>query len=149
MTYHLAQLNIGLFIQDVEHPANKDFVDNLDRVNALAEKSEGFVWRLIGDGNDATDIQAFNDPKMAVNMSVWRSKEQLYEFVYRNDEHKKFMKRRREWFEKIQFHLVLWWIPEGSLPSIDEAKERLAHLERNGPSPYAFTFAKFFESPDG
>lgn len=147
MSYQLAQVNIGRFIEEVNSPANKDFMDNLDRVNAIAEQSPGFVWRLTGDGNDATDIQPYVDPNIAINMSVWRSKEDLYNFVYKNDEHMKFMRRRKEWFEKLRFHVVLWWIPKGHIPTIEDAKLRLLHLEKNGPSDFAFSFAKFYGPP--
>ncbi|MDH3512801.1 MAG: DUF3291 domain-containing protein, partial [Gammaproteobacteria bacterium] len=118
MNYHLAQLNIARFMKPAEHPDNADFVNNLDRVNAIAESQPGFVWRLTGDGNDALDIQAFDDPNIAVNMSVWTSMESLADFVYRNKEHLAIMRRRREWFEKTKFHLVLWWVEAGHIPSL-------------------------------
>ncbi|MEM0911808.1 MAG: DUF3291 domain-containing protein [Pseudomonadota bacterium] len=147
MKYHLAQLNIAEFIEDAEYPNNKEFIDNLDRVNALAESSDGFVWRLIRDGSSAIDIHPFDNPRIIVNMSVWVSKEHLQTFVYRNTRHLSFMKRRREWFNKIQSHLVLWWISEGDIPTIEDAKERLKHLKQHGPSPYAFTFSTSFPPP--
>lgn len=149
MSYQLAQVNIGRFIKEISSPANKDFMDNLDRINAIAEQSPGFVWRLTGDGNNAIDIQPYDDPNVAINMSVWRNREDLYNFVYNNDEHMKFMRRRKEWFEKLRFYVVLWWIPNGHIPTIEEAKHRLMHLEENGPSDFAFSFAKFYEPPNG
>ena len=149
MSYQLAQVSIGRFIEEISSPANKDFMDNLDRINAIAEQSPGFVWRLTGDGNNAIDIQPYDDPNVAINMSVWRNREDLYNFVYNNDEHMKFMRRRKEWFEKLRFYVVLWWIPNGHIPTIEEAKHRLMHLEENGPSDFAFSFAKFYEPPNG
>lgn len=149
MKYHLAQLNIARFKKPAEHPDNADFVNNLDRVNAIAESQPGFVWRLIGDGNDALDIQAFDDPNIVVNMSVWTSMESLADFVYRNSEHLAIMRRRREWFEKTKFHLVLWWVDAGHIPSLVEAKERLDCLIKSGPCERAFTFQKPFPSPGG
>lgn len=84
MNYHLAQLNIARFRLPQEHPGNKGFIDNLDRVNAIAETQEGFIWRFTGEGNDALDIQAFDDPNVASNMSLWSGLESLGAFVYRN-----------------------------------------------------------------
>ena len=144
MNYHLAQLNIAQFRLPQKHPVNADFVANLDRVNAIAESQQGFVWRLVGDGNDATDIQAFDDPNILVNLSVWTDIESLAAFAYRNSAHKEIMRRRNEWFDKMEFYLVLWWIEEGHIPTLTEAKERLNLLEANGPSEKAFTFKQSF-----
>ena len=144
MNYHLAQLNIAQFRLPQEHPVNADFVANLDRVNAIAESQQGFVWRLVGDGNDATDIQAFDDPNILVNLSVWTDIESLAAFAYRNSAHKEIMRRRNEWFDKMEFYLVLWWIEEGHIPTLTEAKERLNLLEADGPSEKAFTFKQSF-----
>lgn len=149
MNYHLVQLNIARFVKPAEHPDNADFVNNLDRVNAIAESRPGFVWRLIGDGNDAMDIRAFDDPNMIVNMSVWTGIDALADFVYRNEAHLGIMRRRREWFEKTKFHLVLWWVEEGHIPTLVEAKERLNALIADGPSERAFTFRKPYPPPDG
>src|SRR5262245_34804462 len=119
MKWHLAQVNIGRFVKPVEDPANRDFVDALDAVNALAEASPGFVWRLTGDGNNATDIKPFpDDPNMAINMSVWESVDALAAFVYRNMDHRGVMRRRREWFEEMKIYMALWWVPAGTLPTI-------------------------------
>lgn len=149
MNYHLAQLNIARFMKPAEHPDNADFVNNLDRVNAIAEAQPGFIWRLKGDGNDALGIQAFDDENIAINMSVWTSLESLADFVYRNEEHLVIMRRRREWFEKTKFHLVLWWVEADHIPSLVEAKERLNALITNGPCERAFTFRKPFAPPSG
>lgn len=121
----------------------EEFVANLDPINSLADSSAGFVWRLQTEDGDATSIRAFEDERMIINMSVWESIEQLAEFVYRSG-HLAVMRRRREWFERIRLYLALWPVPEGHIPSIAEAQERLAHLEEHGPSPYAFTFKKRF-----
>ena len=147
--YYLAQLNIARFRLPQEHPSNTDFVENLDRVNALAEAQPGFVWRLVGEGNDALDLRAFDDPNIAINMSVWTDMESLANFVYRNEDHREIMRRRREWFDKMDFYLVLWWIPEHHLPTIEEAQEKLSLLEQDGPSSEAFTFRHPYPNPDG
>ena len=149
MKYHLAQVNIGRFRRPVEDPANADFVSALDHVNALAEASTGFVWRLTGEGNNATDLKAFDDPNMAINMSVWESLEALAAFVYRNLDHRGVMRRRREWFEEIPVYMALWWVPAGTTPGIAEAKARLALLETLGPTSEAFTFKQPFAAPSG
>lgn len=147
MTWHLAQVNIGRFRKPVEDPANADFMSALDHVNALAEASPGFVWRLKGEGNNATDLKPFDDPNMAINMSVWESVDALGAFVYRNLDHRGVMRRRREWFEEMPVYMALWWIPAGSLPTVEDAKARLAKLEADGPTAEAFTFRHPFPAP--
>jgi hypothetical protein len=136
---HLAQLNIGRFRYPTDDPRMADFMNNLDLVNGLAERSQGFVWRLKDESNNATDIRPFDDdPNMAVNLSVWESVDALERFVWQTI-HKRFYGRRPEWFEKMEGpHFVMWWVPAGHLPSVEEAKERLAHLVAHGPSDHAF-----------
>lgn len=119
---------------------------NLDPINALADGSPGFVWRLQSEDGDATSIRAFDDELMIINMSVWESIDALAEFAYRSG-HVAVMRRRREWFERMRVYLALWWVPDGHTPTIGEAQERLAHLEAHGPSPCAFTFKQRF-APD-
>lgn len=148
MNYHLAQLNIARFRLPQEHPDNADFIENLDRVNAIAESQEGFVWRFTGEGNNALDINAFDDPNIASNMSVWKNLESLGAFVYRNKEHREIMRRRKEWFEKIDFFLVLWWVEENLIPTLEEAKEKLEHLEVHGSTEKAFNFKEPFPAPN-
>ena len=126
----------------------KGFVDRLDEINALADDSPGFVWRLQTEEGDATSIQAFDDPNLIVNMSAWENIESLKNFVYKTA-HVELIRDRDAWFSKIKtVHQVLWWIPAGHLPSVEEGKERLAGLEANGPNPAAFTFAKPFPVPE-
>ena len=150
MKWHLAQVNIGRFIKPVEDPANADFVNALDHVNALAEAAPGFVWRLTGDGNNATDIKPFpDDPNMAINMSVWEGIDALAAFVYRNMDHRGVMRRRREWFEEMKVYMALWWVPAGTLPTIQDARDKLALIERLGPTADAFTFRQPFAPPSG
>jgi hypothetical protein len=145
--YQLAQLNIATLKAPLDSPELKDFVDNLDRINALAEGSAGFVWRLVGDGNDATSLRPFGD-EIIVNMSVWRDVEALKEFAYRSG-HVEIMRRRREWFTRMaEAYMVLWWVPAGHEPTIAEAVERLTLLRKQGPSAQAFSFAEAFSPPD-
>jgi hypothetical protein len=145
--YELAQVNFGRLRAPIDHPMIRDFVDNLAPINALAEAAPGFVWRLTGEGGDATDLKPFEDPLMAINMSVWTDIPSLGAYVYRSD-HVRIMRRRREWFEHMDLFMVLWWAPVGQRPTIDEAKARLALLEANGPTPEAFGFKVPFPAPD-
>lgn len=146
---HLAEINVGRLLHPLTDPRIAEFVDNLDRVNALAEASSGFVWRLKDESGNATQISAYEDPHIILNMSVWRSPEELYEFAYRTV-HRRFVQRRKEWFELFGAqYLALWWVEEGHIPAISEGQKRLAHLERFGPTAWSFTFRKPFEaSPD-
>ena len=145
--FHLAQLNIGRLLHAIEDPRISDFVDNLDRINALAERSKGFIWRLKDDSGNATNIEVFDDPLVIVNMSVWETLEDLSTFAY-HSEHLAIMRKRREWFEKPTLpHLVLWWIPIDHTPTPAEAKEKLDFLATHGESPLAFTFKKPFNRP--
>ena len=145
--YHLAQLNIAAAKEPLDSPVMADFVANLDRINALAEASPGFVWRLKGEGNDATSLRPL-DPNVIVNMSVWDSVESLSHYVYRTV-HVEIMRRRREWFERMgEAHMVLWWVRCGHVPSVDEAIERLEHLRKHGATSRAFTFRNAFPPPD-
>jgi hypothetical protein len=123
-----------------------EFVAALDAINALADGSPGFAWRLQTEDGDATSIRPFDDELMIINMSVWESIDQLAEFVYRSG-HVEVMRRRRQWFERMRLYLALWWVPEGHAPTVAEARERLEHLQARGPSAYAFTFKQRFE-PD-
>ena len=145
--YRLAQINVGKLKAPLDSPELKDFVDNLDRINALSEQSEGFVWRLKGDGNDATSLRPLGD-NVLVNMSVWRDADALREYVYKSA-HVEIMRRRREWFTRMSdAYLALWWVPEGHEPTVAEAVARLQHLRKHGPTAEAFTFGEAFSAPD-
>jgi hypothetical protein len=146
--FHLAQINIGRLRAPVDDPMIADFKANLDRINALADSSPGFVWRLVGEGGNATDIQPdANDPLLAVNMSVWENPAALGAFVYRSD-HLPIMRRRTEWFEKLELYMALWWVPVGHRPSVEEGMGRIETLRRMGPSAQAFTFRDILPAPD-
>jgi hypothetical protein len=141
---HIAPMNVGTILYETADPRMADFMNNLDRINALAETTPGFVWRLTGEGNNATDIRPAADPMFLVNMSVWKNVEALFDYVYRSD-HRAFMVRRREWFAKPEGpYLVLWWVEEGHVPGVEEGLARLRYLAEHGPTPYAFTFKTVF-----
>ena len=146
--WHIAQMNVATALYPLEDPRIADFIAALDEVNALAERSPGFVWRLKSEQGNATDIKVTDDPKMIVNLTVWASVETLFDFVYKSS-HRLVMARRREWFERpVRAYQVMWWIAAGSVPSVEDGLARLAHLDAQGPSPYAFTFKQKFPPPD-
>ena len=128
----------------LDDPVMTDFVNNLDRINAVAERSEGFVWRLVDDTNNATSLRIFNDEYLIVNMSVWESMDHLFSFTYQSD-HLEVFKRKKEWFSKIaDAHLACWWVAENYTPTIGDAEQRLEYLNVHGETPFAFTFKKRF-----
>ena len=137
--YHLAQINIGRMAAPLDSPTMAEFVNNLDRINALAEGSPGFVWRLIGAGNDATSLRPYDDDRIIVNMSVWETVEEFQQYVYRSA-HAEIMRKRKQFFERMETYFVMWWIPAGHIPTVQEAKERLEHLKTHGETDHAFTF---------
>ena len=146
--YELAQLNIGIIRGPMDSPIMAEFAANLARINALADASPGFLWRLQTEAGDATAIRPFESENMLLNMSVWRDVEHLRRFVYRTA-HVEFLGRRREWFERMsEAYLVLWWVPRGHRPSIEEAVARLTLLREQGATPQAFTFRQTFPPPD-
>jgi hypothetical protein len=146
--YHLAQLNIAKAKGAMESPVMQGFVDRLDEINALADQAPGFIWRLQTEEGNATAIQAFDDPMLLVNISVWESVDALKHYVYRSL-HLELLKERDQWFHKMaDSHQVLWWLPAGHIPTVAEAKQRLESLRRIGPSEFAFTFARPFPNPD-
>lgn len=135
---HLAQLNIARFAAPIGSPEMADFRNNLDRVNALADRMPGFVWRLQGEDGNAIGIPWTGDPALAVNLSVWESVEALETYVF-GTLHRSFYARRDAWFRKVRgHHFVMWWVPEGHVPDLAEAADRLEHLEAHGSGDRAF-----------
>lgn len=145
--FQLAQLNVAELKAPLDSPQLADFVGNLDRINALAEAAPGFVWRLTGEGNDATSLRPLGE-NVIVNLSVWSNVSALRDFVYRTA-HVHFLRRKREWFTRMaDAYLCLWWVPAGHRPTVAEAVEKLEHLRRHGPGTQAFTFVEAFAAPD-
>jgi len=141
----LAQLNVARGKAAIDAPEMAEFVAHLDGINALADAAPGFVWRLQDESGNATSIRPYEDERMMVNLSVWGSIEELWRFVYATG-HLEVMRRRREWFQKLATaYLVLWWVPDGHIPTVDEAIARLDHFQEHGPTPHAFTFKQRFE----
>lgn len=145
--FELAQLNIAKMREPLEAPGMADFVANLERINALAEDSPGFVWRLMTDDGDATGLRPLGDD-MLVNMSTWKDVESLNHYVYKTA-HVEILRRRKEWFDRMETaSYVLWWVPKGHRPSVAEAGARLELLRTNGATPEAFSFREPFAAPD-
>jgi len=146
--YHLANFNVArMRVDSIEDPVMEGFVSRLDEINAVAERSPGFVWRLQSDAGDATAIRPFDDDRILINLTVWESVEALEGYVYKSA-HGELFRQGRKWFEPLaQSSLVLWWIPAGELPTEAQAMERLARLHAEGPSAEAFTFGHRFPAP--
>ena len=146
--FHLAQVNIARARAEMTDPLMAEFVANLPEINALADHTPGFVWRLQTEDGDATAVRPYADTRILINLSVWEDVPALGDYVYRSA-HAGVMRRRREWFERFErSYVALWWVPAGHRPSVAEAVERLEHLERHGPTPFAFSFREAF-GPDG
>ncbi len=139
--WHIAQINVARFRLAREHPVNADFEAALEEVNALAEASPGFVWRMIGEGDS-------DDPALTINMTVWESIEALAAFAYRNTTHRGVMRRRAEWFVELPAYLALWWVEAGRMPTLAEGMSKLELIGRVGPTAEAFDFRTAFAAPD-
>jgi hypothetical protein len=146
--FHLAQVNIGRVLAPIDDPILAGFVARLEDINALADRTPGFVWRLQSEAGNATAYRPYEDDRILVNLSLWKGPEQLRGFVYRSA-HVEVMRQRKSWFERFEgMYYALWWVPVGHIPSIAEAKERLEHLRAHGESARAFSFAKVYPPPD-
>lgn len=149
MTFQLAQINVARAKAPMADDLMKGFVEALDEINALADASPGFVWRLQSEGGHALEIRAYEDPLVFVNLSVWESAAALKNYVYKSA-HTPFLARRQQWFGKFDGpHLALWWVPAGTRPDAAEGRRRLEWLAKHGPSREAFSFHTPFASPDG
>jgi|GEM_PF-394866 uncharacterized protein DUF3291 len=144
---HLAQVNIAKMVAPLDDPVMAGFVGQLEVVNAIADGSPGFVWRLQDDGGDATSVRVFDDDAILVNMSVWESTAALHGYVYRSG-HGPALRDRAKWFVRMpEAHLAMWWIDAGEKPTVEQAVERLLFLRAHGETPFAFTFRRAFEAP--
>ena len=143
---HLAELNIARLKHDADDARVAPFMDALDRINAIAERSQGFQWRYVDDSGNATDTRVSNDPRLIVNLSVWDGVTNLETFVW-GTIHRQFYRRRAEWFRILdRMHFAMWWVKPGVTPSVDEALERLAHLNQHGDTDRAFGWAHLAEA---
>jgi heme-degrading monooxygenase HmoA len=145
--HHLAQVNLATLRAPLDGPELAGFVAQLEPINALADRSPGFVWRLQTEDGDATAIRVFDDQRIIVNLSVWESLESLRDFVYAS-RHLEVMRHRRAWFHRMaDAYLALWWVQAGTVPTAAEARRRLELLARQGPGPDVFTFRVPFPAP--
>jgi len=147
MDYHLAQINIGRLVAPIDDPRIAGFVSQLAPINALADRSPGFVWRLQSASGNATGLPYCEDPTIIVNMSVWESMEALRDYVYRSN-HLAVFRERAKWFEKMdQPSYCLWWVPAGHIPTVEKGRERLTHYQEHGATAYSFWFSQPFPEP--
>lgn len=146
--YQLAEINVAhMKGVNIDDPIMKEFVDNLDNVNELAERIKGFVWRLKDEDNDATSFNPYNNEQIIINVSVWDSVEDLGNYVFKTF-HSDFLKRRKEWFHTYgKVHTAMWWIPAGQFPTVKEAVKKLDDLQKNGASQEVFNFRHKFPKP--
>ncbi len=148
LKYHIAQINIGRILAPIGDPIMAEFVAQLPPINALADRSPGFVWRLQTEEGDATSVKIYDDDFVIINMSVWESVDTLREYVYKSA-HSGVLRDRKRWFEKFDGpYYALWWIHLGDVPSLEDGKERLEYLREHGDSPYAFSFKNVFSAPE-
>jgi hypothetical protein len=145
--WHIAQYNIATLVAPLDDPRIADFVANLEPINTLGDRTPGFVWRMQSDDGTSTGVRVRPDPLVLINFTVWETIEALHDYTYRSA-HANVYRRRKEWFHHTENpYLVLWWIPAGHIPTVEEAEERLAHLRDHGPTPHAFTFKRRFPPP--
>lgn len=145
--WRLAQVNIARMVAPLDSPVMAGFVAKIDELNALADGSPGFVWRFQNDSGNATYLRPYADERIIFNLSVWQDPAALKAYVYRTG-HADLVRQRQQWFEhSAEASLALWWIPNGQLPTVDEAKARLEHLRAHGATPHAFTFRQSFPAP--
>ncbi|WNH10409.1 DUF3291 domain-containing protein [Thalassobellus suaedae] len=144
---HLAQVNIARRLAPMDDPIMLDFVKNVDKINAIADNADGFIWRLKDEDKDlATSM--FRDDTLIINMSVWKNLESLFNYTY-NSGHIEVFKRKKEWFSKMKIlHMAFWYIPEGYEPTMQDAKNRLDYINNHGDTPHAFTFKNKFSVTD-
>lgn len=147
--FELAEINIARLLAPLDSAQLADFVAGLEPINALGEAAPGFVWRLKDEeSDDATAFRIFDDEWLIVNLTMWTSAEALRAFVY-SDEHRGFLRRRREWFERLDEAVtVLWWVPAGHRPTVAEAQARLEHLRKHGTTQYAFRLSDTVAPPE-
>ncbi|MCH7748539.1 MAG: DUF3291 domain-containing protein [Acidobacteria bacterium] len=148
MTLSLAQVNLAWMRYPLDDSRMADLRDEIDRINALGDRSPGCVWRFTTKGGAATDVRVLDDPRVLFNLTVWRSVEDLRRYVY-HTEHAAFFRRRREWFvPPLHEPVAMWWVAPGERPSVEDAMARLDRLWRDGPSAEAFTLKRVYGPDD-
>ena len=139
--WHLAELNVARLRHPLDHPDTAEFVAALDD----DQRPGGVVARASCGGSptsrglSSSYVRADDDPLVIINLSVWESPDHLHDFVF-HTAHTPFLRRRREWFERMaEAFLVCWWVPAGHVPTVEESLDRLDRLRREGVSDDAFT----------
>ena len=149
MIFNLTQVNIAIAKYSYADPEFAGFVDNLDRIYELAEHADGFVWRYVSEDEDAEAKRIFSNDALIFNMSMWKSLQDLRNFIYESD-HVQILRKRAAWFvPQDRPTMTLWWQPDGKLPTVAEAKRRLECLAQTGSTVDAFTFRDEYEMPEG
>ncbi len=147
---HLAQYNVGRVHVPLDHPDLAEFIAALEPINAIAESSPGFVWRLKDDDGQSSSyvrVAGIDDPLFIINYSIWEDFDSLQHFVYKSG-HVAYLRRRREWFEPSSpATSVAWWIPAGQIPDVEEAHGRLLHLREHGPTEEAWPLNRPWPAP--
>ncbi|MDB4197301.1 DUF3291 domain-containing protein [Ascidiaceihabitans sp.] len=134
----LAELNVGYAAYPLDDPRMSEFMDNLETINALAERSPGFVWRMKSDSGNATDISVPGDTEMISNMSVWEDVASLGNYVF-NTVHAPFYKRKEEWFQATtSHHFAMWMVEDNHTPDLAEAMDHMEYLQKYGSTDHAF-----------
>ena len=146
-TYHLAQVNIAKMLAPLNDPIMQDFINSVDKINAIADNAEGFIWRLQDEDKEDAAI-VFKDDSIVINMSVWENLDTLFNYTYKSG-HIEVFKRKKEWFSKMKImYMAFWYVLDGYKPTFLEAKERLDYLNKHGETPYAFSFKSKFTVQD-
>ncbi len=144
---YLAQVNIAKRLAPLDDPIMQDFINNLDKINAIADSSDGFIWRLQNEDKDEA-VSVFQDDSLVINMSVWENLDVLFNYTY-NSGHIEVFKRKKEWFSKMKMmHMAFWYVPIGYEPTFQDANDRLVYLNKHGDTPFAFSFKNKFTTTD-
>lgn len=148
--FQLAEYNIGRLVHPLDNTESAEFLAALEPINALAEATPGFVWRLKDDDGHSSSFVAgpdADDPLLIVNYSIWADLESLQHFIYKSG-HGSYMRRRREWFvPSTQASTVCWWISANTTPELSDAHARLIHLRDHGPSETGWPLNKPIPAP--
>lgn len=144
MTGAVAQFNIGRLLHPLDDPRTEGFAAGLFRVNAMAERSDGYLWREVDTATGAAALGApLDDPLVISTLSVWRSAADLHAFVYASL-HTAFYRRKAQWFAPDASRTnVVWPVAEDHRPTVAEGLDRLRHLQAQGPSEDCFDLAWF------
>ena len=146
--FHLAQINIAELKAPLDDPIIREFRDSIDFVNETGRKSPGFVWLYTGEeGQSSSYVEPlFENPLIVVNYTLWEDYASLHDFVY-NTVHSYFLRSRKKWTNSLgRQHLAMWWVPAGTVPSIQDAIAKLEQLQQEGPSSEVFNLKQRYDA---